>query len=440
MGPMSSQTIGKKIPSGRLQRLGRFGGLAAGIAGNVVARGVRDLASGKRPRMTDLLLTPANARKLTDRLADMRGAAMKLGQLLSMDSGDFLPPELADILARLRADAEPMPDAQLSKILVAEWGADWKTRLSAFDARPIAAASIGQVHRARAPDGRNLAVKIQYPGIADSIDSDVDNASLLLKATGLLPRHIDVGPLLAEAKRQLHEEADYLREAACQQRYARLLAGDARFAVPATLPELSTRHILAMTFMPGVPIEQAVSGSQQERDQLAHSFMDLVLRELFDFGLMQSDPNLANYRFDAESGRIVLLDFGATREVSPAIAGFYRKVLTAGVAGDAALLRAAMEECGMIDAAMAPGHVAAILRLFDSLIEPLLHRGPFDFGNRAFLRSLRDRGFELASDRANWRMPPVELLFVQRKLGGTYHLAARLGARVDIRALLQAYL
>jgi hypothetical protein len=89
---------------------------------------------------------------------------------------------------------------------------------------------------------------------------------------------------------------------------------------------------------------------------------------------------------------------------------------------------------------MAPDHIAAIIRLFDSLIEPLLHSGPFDFGNRTFLRSLRDRGFEIASDRANWRMPPVELLFVQRKLGGTYHLAARLKARVDIRRLLQAYL
>jgi predicted unusual protein kinase regulating ubiquinone biosynthesis (AarF/ABC1/UbiB family) len=437
---MNNRSEGKRIPSGRLQRLGRFGGLAAGIAGNVVAGGVRDLANGKRPRMSDLLLTPANARKLTERLADMRGAAMKLGQLLSMDSGDFVPPELADILARLRADADPMPDAQLSKILVEEWGAQWKSKLSAFDARPIAAASIGQVHRARAPDGRDLAVKIQYPGIADSIDSDVDNASLLLKATGLLPRHIDTDPLLSEAKRQLHEEADYLREATYQHRYADLLLGDARFAVPATLPELSTRRILSMTFMPGLPVEQAVSASQPERDELAHNFMDLVLKELFDFGLMQSDPNLANYRFDVETGRIVLLDFGATREVSPQIADFYRKVLTAGLAGDAALLRAAMEDCGMIDADMAPDHVAAIVGLFDALIEPLLHSGPFDFGNRTFLRSLRDRGFELASDRANWRMPPVELLFVQRKLGGTYHLAARLKARVDIRRLLQAYL
>jgi predicted unusual protein kinase regulating ubiquinone biosynthesis (AarF/ABC1/UbiB family) len=437
---MDKRYEGKRIPSGRLQRLGRFGGLAAGIAGNVVAAGVRDLAIGKRPRMSDLLLTPANARKLTERLADMRGAAMKLGQLLSMDSGDFVPPELADILARLRADAEPMPDAQLSKILVEEWGAQWKSKLSAFDARPIAAASIGQVHRARSPDGRDLAVKIQYPGIADSIDSDVDNASLLLKATGLLPKHIDISPLLAEAKRQLHEEADYLREASYLRRYADVLAGDQRFAVPETLPELSTRRILAMAFMPGVPIEQAVSASQRERDELAHSFMDLVLRELFDFGLMQSDPNLANYRFDSESGRIVLLDFGATRDVPPEIAGFYRKVLRAGLAGDAQLLRDAMEDCGMIDADMAPDHVTAIVGLFDALIEPLLHYGPFDFGNRTFLRSLRDRGFELASDRANWRMPPVELLLVQRKLGGTYHLAARLGARVDIRALLQAYL
>jgi predicted unusual protein kinase regulating ubiquinone biosynthesis (AarF/ABC1/UbiB family) len=437
---MADGLSGKRIPSRRLQRLGHFGGLAAGIAGNVVAGGVRELASGRRPSMSDLLLTPANALKLTNRLADMRGAAMKLGQLLSLDSGDFVPPELADILARLRSDAEPMPDAQLSKILIREWGEGWQRKLLAFDAKPIAAASIGQVHRARALDGRNLAIKIQYPGIADSIDSDVDNASLLLKATGLVPRHLDIVPLLAEAKAQLHDEADYIREAQYQVRYAEALRGDDRFAVPETLPELSTAKILAMTYMPSVPLDQVMAGSQQQRDSIAHALMDLVLRELFAFGLMQSDPNLANYRYDPDSGKIILLDFGAAREISEELAGFYRHVLTAGLSGDAALLRRALEDFGLIDDRMDAGHIAAIIQLFDTLIEPLLNQGPFDFGNQGFLRNMRDQGMALANDRSNWRLPPAELLFVQRKLGGTYHLAARLRAKIDIGALLRQYL
>lgn len=437
---MSNIRSGKPIPSSRLRRLGHFGGLAAGIAGNVVAGGVRELASGKRPRMSDLMLTPANARKITDRLAEMRGAAMKLGQLLSMDSGDFVPPELADILARLRADAEPMTDAQLAKILLKQWGEDWRQRLSAFDAQPIAAASIGQVHRARSIDGRDLAVKIQYPDIANSIDSDVENASLLLKASGLLPRHIDIKPLLTEAKMQLHDEADYIREAAYLSRYADALQGDPRFEVPEILPELSTPNILAMTFVPGIPIEQIITRPQAERDRVAHALMDLVLRELFEFGVMQSDPNLANYRYDPETGKIILLDFGATRDVSTEIEQFYRQMLSAGLTGDQKTLRSALGDFGLIDDQMDAAHVDSVTRLFDMIIEPMLHNGAFDFGNNSLIRSIRDQGLALFNDRANWRLPPTELFFIQRKLGGMYHLAARLQARVGIGALLKVHL
>ena len=437
---MTDKKSGKAIPSSRLRRLGHFGGLAAGIAGNVVAGGVREIASGKRPRMADLVLTPANARKVTGKLAEMRGAAMKLGQLLSMDSGDFVPPELAEILARLRADAEPMTDAQLAKILVKQWGDDWRGKLSAFDARPIAAASIGQVHRARSVDGRDLAIKIQYPDIADSIDSDVENASMLLKVSGLLPRHIDIKPLLAEAKMQLHDEADYIREAAYLTLYAKALDEDARFVVPEILPEISTPTILAMSYVAGVPIEQLLTRTQAERDHVAYVLMELVLRELFEFGVMQSDPNLANYRYDQDTGKIVLLDFGAARDVSPEIAQFYRKMLSAGLTGDRAKLRCALEDFGLIDDQMSATHVNSVMRLFDMIIEPMLHQGAFDFGNNGLMHSIRDQGFALLNDRANWRLPPAELFFIQRKLGGMYHLAARLRARVDIGALLRVHL
>ncbi len=437
---MTDKRPGKAIPSSRLRRLGHFGGLAAGIAGNVVAGGVLDLASGKRPRMSDLMLTPANARKVTGKLAEMRGAAMKLGQLLSMDSGDFVPPELADILARLRADAEPMTDAQLAKILVKQWGENWQTTLSAFDSRPIAAASIGQVHRARSLDGRNLAIKIQYPDIAGSIDSDVENASLLLKASGLMPRHIDIKPLLTEAKMQLHDEADYVREAAYLLRYADALRGDPDFMIPEILAELSTPQILAMTYLPGIPIEQVAARSQMERDRVAHTLMDLVLRELFDFGVMQSDPNLANYLYDPESGKIILLDFGAARDVSPEIEQFYRKMLFAGVTGDETQLRSALQDFGLIDDQMDVAHVRSVTALFDMIIEPMLHNGTFDFGDNTLMRSIRDQGLSLLYNRANWRLPPAELFFIQRKLGGMYHLAARLRARVDVGALLRRHL
>ncbi|WP_294641667.1 AarF/UbiB family protein, partial [uncultured Aureimonas sp.] len=205
---------GRSVPSGRLSRLGQFGRLAGGIAGGMLAEGARRLADGERPRIGDMLLTPGNLVRVADRLSHLRGAAMKLGQMISLDAGDTLPPELSEIMARLRAEADPMPRVQLERVLAAEWGREWRIRFERFDDRPIAAASIGQVHRARALDGRELAIKVQYPGVRGSIDADVDNVATLLRVSGLLPPHLDITALLAEAKAQLHEETDYRREGA----------------------------------------------------------------------------------------------------------------------------------------------------------------------------------------------------------------------------------
>ena len=147
----------------------------------MAAEGARRLAAGERPRLGDLLLTPANAKRVADRLSHLRGAALKLGQMISMDAGDFLPPELATILATVRNQAYRMPPQQLDGVLKREWGANWRQRFKRFDATPMAAASIGQVHRAELPDGRILAIKVQYPGVRASINADVDNVATLLR-------------------------------------------------------------------------------------------------------------------------------------------------------------------------------------------------------------------------------------------------------------------
>src|SRR6056300_1705034 len=193
----------RPVPRSRARRMGKFARLAGGVAGNMLAHGARQVVTGKRPRARDLLMTPANARRLTKQLSEMRGAAMKLGQILSMDSGDFLPKELADILATLRNSAYTMPEHQLEEMLQSAFGEGYGAKLKNFERRPFAAASIGQVHRLQTRDGRDAVLKIQYPGVRESIDSDVDNLAALLRFSGLLPKHIDLKPLLAEVKVQL---------------------------------------------------------------------------------------------------------------------------------------------------------------------------------------------------------------------------------------------
>ena len=430
----------RKVPSARLSRLAGFGQLAGGVAGGMLAEGVRRLARGERPHLSDLLLTPGNALRATEQLSRLRGAAMKLGQMISLDAGDVLPAELTAILARLRDAAHFMPPAQLNQVLVAHWGAGWRQRFASFETTPIAAASIGQVHRATLPDGRVLAVKVQYPGVADSINADVDNVATLLRVSGLLPAALDIGPLLIEAKRQLHEEADYVREAEQMQRYRALLAGSERFVVPANLPELSGARVLAMDFVAGAPIETLGEAPQHIRDQAMEDLLGLVLRELFEFGFMQTDPNFANYRWQADTGRIVLLDFGAARAVPPTTIAAYRRLLAAGLAQDRAALVAALQAAGFISPQVALRHARALDAMIEVLIAHLGRPGLFDFADRSFVEQLRGHAQTIVADRATWHLPPAETLFVQRKVSGTALLAVKLRARLPLLAMLRAAL
>jgi len=423
------------VPSSRLSRLARLGSLASGVAGGMLAEGVRQFVQGKRPTVGDLLLTPGNARRVADQLAQLRGAAMKVGQLLSMDAGDLLPPELRDILARLRADAHPMPMSQLVAVLTASWGPGWERHFERFSFTPLAAASIGQVHAARTKEGRALAIKVQYPGVRESIASDVDNVAGLLRLSGLLPKTLDIAPLLDEAKRQLHEEADYQCEAAHLTRFGSLLADSPSFVLPAVHEALSTGNILAMSFVEGVPVESLAGAPQAQRDRLVGLLFALLFREIFDFRLVQTDPNFANYRYDPASDRLVLLDFGATRAYAAPRVEAYRRLLTAGMKSDRPSVNEAAAEIGYFQADIEERHRQLVLDIFLQACEPLRHRGAYDFGRSDLALRMRDAGMRLGLDRDFWHTPPIDALFLHRKIGGLYLLAARLGARVDIGAL-----
>jgi predicted unusual protein kinase regulating ubiquinone biosynthesis (AarF/ABC1/UbiB family) len=402
----------------------------------MMAEAARRLVDGERPRIRDLLLTPSNVGRLTDRLSHLRGAAMKLGQMISLDAGDFLPAELTDIMARLRERARHMPAAQLQKVLVRAWGPAWRRRFDYFDATPVAAASIGQVHRAVTKDGRELAIKVQYPGVRESIDADIDNVALLLRMSGLLPRTFDIAPLLEEAKRQLHEEADYRREGEQMTLFGRLLAHSPGFVVPELAADLTTDRVLAMTYVSGRPVESLGTAPLDERNRVTGGLMRLVLRELFEFGVMQTDPNFANYRYQPDSGRLVLLDFGAARRIAPETQRAYRALLRAALAGDPEALTETALSAGLLNAGALERHRAGIDAMIGIIIGEIARPGPFDFGDRRFVAALRDEGLAIAADQASWHVPPPDMLFVQRKISGTALLAARLQARVDIRSLV----
>jgi len=427
----------RAVPTGRVSRFGRVAKLAGGVAGGMLAEGARQLRAGNRPRRRDLLLTPANARRVADQLADMRGAAMKLGQILSMDTGDLLPRELADILARLRSDARTMPIEQLKEAMTEAYGEDWESLFYGFEFKPIAAASIGQVHRALSPDGRDIVLKVQYPGVSDSIDNDVDNISTVLRLSGLVPEGIDLSPLLADAKLQLKDEADYLKEASFLESFNEVLAEDDRFVVPEVLPELTHRNVLAMTYVSGQPIETLAEQPQEERDRVMTALIELMLTELFELKMVQTDPNFGNYQYRSATGEIVLLDFGATRHFKASFVSSYRKLAAAAIAGDRQKMVRAAEKVGYSMGDEDSDYRELVLDLFLLALEPLRFDEAYDFGNSDMPARMSELSESVLDYRDFWRAPPTEAVYFHRKLGGMFMLASRLDARVNVHRLIK---
>jgi predicted unusual protein kinase regulating ubiquinone biosynthesis (AarF/ABC1/UbiB family) len=426
-----------RVPQTRFGRLASAVLAAGELALGGAAEGVRRLAGGKS-EATSAFLTADNARRLAQRLARLRGGAMKLGQMMSLQGADLLPEEFAQALAVLRAQAAPMPVAQLRRVLGREYGKGWEARFAAFDDEPIAAASIGQVHRARTTDGRELALKIQYPGVARSIRSDVDNLATALQVLKLLPQEIDVSAIAAEAARQLAREADYLAEAASLARYARLVADEPRLVVPRAHGDLTTPRILAMDYMEGEPLDTlAEEGvAQATRDAVGTLLERLMFRELFEFGVMQTDPNFANYLWQPDTGKVVLLDFGATVHFEPGFIDNFARITRAVIDGDRAAVARRAVAIGYAAADDPPALLTATTDLIMLVCEPLRHAGRYDFGASDLPARARTLGIDLGIRQGLLRAPPPETMFLHRKLVGSFLALAHIGARVDARALV----
>jgi len=433
---------GLPVPSRRLNRLWHLGRATTDFATGVGVRGLLEMARARGDDPSRVRLSPEATRRVTDRLARMRGAVMKMGQLMSMDGADVFTPEAVEVMASLRDRAEPMPMGQLARVLGAELGADWNQRFRRFEFTPIAAASIGQVHRAEARDGRRLAIKVQFPGVRESIDSDLDNLGFISRTMGLVPRGMDIGPMLEEARRQLHCEADYAAEADALEAYGRLIGEDPDFVVPEVYRDLSTSRVLSMSFAEGVSVDRLsdTSFSRGERDRVATLLTRLLLRELFELGVVQTDPNFANYLYDPASGRIALLDYGAVQTLPPQLVEHFRLLGRAALADDPQGLREAAIALGYTAADEDPEKIAALVGLIRLSGEIIRDPGPYDFGASDVFERVFRRGRDLFYENTFGRVPNPATLFLHRKFAGTFMLCRRLRARVDLAGMMREYL
>ena len=428
-----------RVPGGRLERLGRIGVMAGGALIGGAAESIRRLVVPSS-ELASVFLTGANATRLAAQLASMRGAAMKVGQLLSLEGEDFLPREVAQAFAMLRADADAMPDAQLEQVLVEAYGPGWRELFESFDPEPIAAASIGQVHRARSREGRELALKVQYPGVRESIDSDIDNLAAALKLARILPGGFDFSDWIALAKQQLRDESDYEREARCLEAYGGLMGNDSEWEVPGVDFDLTRPTVLAMDYLDGIPLEELCGSrhSQADRDRMGTLLLRLLMTELFEVQFVQSDPNFANFLL-MPGGGLGLVDLGAGRPVPDSLSRGYALICKASLEGDRAGLQHAAEALGILASGAPPRWVEAVTEILEMVGEPFRAQGAYDFGATNLPERAREAGLKLAFESNMGGLPPGELLFLQRKLGGIFLLCARLGARVDVRKLAEPF-
>ncbi|MGH8446347.1 MAG: ABC1 kinase family protein [Solimonas sp.] len=433
--------------------------LGVGAGAKIMAHSLANIFRGEISRSAaDREFYERQAQILADELGKLKGSVMKAGQMLSLYGQYFLPEEAVTVLSQLQDDTPPVAWNVVAPVLERSIGRNRLRELD-IDTRAMAAASLGQVHRARRrKDGLELCVKIQYPGVADAIESDIRTLSRLLIMTRLSPRGLDLTPVFNEVREMLHREVDYEAEAHFTRTFAARLKDDPRFVVPQVIDEYSSDQVLTTTYEANCHVRDARVQDLpiDRRNRLGMAFLELFFNEFFRWGMVQSDPHFGNYRFrigeTADDDRIVLLDFGATRVFGRGFIENYSDIVEGSLRDDREqVLRGALA-IGMMHAGMPKAALDAFVAMCAAIVEP------FDAANAPGTdRKLRNadgayrwgdsdlpmRTGRIAAVNAlsvHFRVPPREIVFLHRRLAGVFIMLATLRCEIDARDLLLAAL
>ncbi|WP_404463147.1 AarF/ABC1/UbiB kinase family protein [Vreelandella aquamarina] len=371
---------------------------------------------------------------LFEGLSELKGPAMKLAQIMSQWD-DLLPPELANELARLQRQAEPMPWPKIREALVLQYG-DIQTHFREIEERPFASASMGQVHKAVTHEGETIVLKVQYPGLAEVLESDLKQVRRIMG----LGRWFKVpqarlDALFEELAAGLRDELDYHAEAQALARYRERYQDNPALVIPEPLFELSGQHVLAMRFVDGTPLRDLESADDATRQKVAVALADWITEELFTYRELHADPHAGNFACD-EQGRLVIYDLGAVIPVPEERLKAMMQLLDATLSQDPMAMDNALMKMGGRQGQGAP---LALYRESAECITPLFAPGEQDFSDVRVHRRLRELTPKVwaAMDRLQ---PPADTLLLSRALNGHYWNLVRLKARLDMHGRTQPLL
>lgn len=412
-------------------------GLATRLGTAELSKNLRNSLMGSQAQLNTDQTRIAQAKEIVEQLSQLKGAAMKAGQLLSIDAGDYFPPEAMTILSQLQANAQPMPFRDVLSVLNSDLGADRVRDFVDLEQVPRASASIGQVHRAQL-NGRTVAIKVQYPGVAESIDSDLAIlrrvASSFLKMTG---RQIEIDSVFQEFRRVLEQEADYTAEVQLLAEYRERIGDHPDYQVPEAFPSHSGRRVLTLEWKDGNHVDTWLKSrpSLDRRERMSERMLRLFLKEFFEWGLVQTDPNFANFLI-APDDRLVLLDFGATLRYQRSFIDEYTKFLRVIQGGSDQKIVEAAIEFGLIDRREPELAKSLFVELMKVSSEPFQkERQPFQFEDADYAKRTREAGTRFANS-LKYSPPPHQILFLHRKLGGLFNFVRKMDVRLDLSGFM----
>ncbi len=420
--------------TGRLRRSIAPARLAGGAA---VRWAATYLYRGERRKARRKQVVLRTAEDVTKTMGEMKGAAMKVGQVLSMMTG-VLPDEMATQLATLQSNAPPMAFNLVEQVFECEYGRHPDAIFKKFERQPFAAASIGQVHRATLRDGSLVAVKVQYPGVRDAIERDLSNVGLMLGLGGMVARGLDVQTLVRDLKEGIRGELDYLREARSQQQFFDAFEGHALVRVPRVYHELTTSTVLVQEFLPGKPFRAALELPQAERDRIGEIIYRFCFGSLYRHGLFNGDPHPGNYLL-LDDGRVGFVDYGCVAEFSPAVVEAFKRVIRALNAQDIDEWRVATEDLGILR----PGAPFPTDVVYDHMHwywEPILH-DEVEFTPELAAEMVRRNTMTtgIGGQVNRWCNVPEGMVFLTRINFGLAGLFAGLRAKGPWREIVREY-